>query len=266
MPTRFVLLASATMLCQSFLFSQSTPSSIVAVEPNPTYPSSFIPDFRAICSSPGVCLFAGQPPGVDAFMGIHFVTYTDTSPYLRAGIAGRSGGNWGALSFFTQDGSDGQVYERVRIDSQGYVGIGTINPQSPLTVNGVIESVSGGVKFPDGSVQTTAATGDRSSVESLNGLAGSVSLKAGANVSISTTGSNIVISAQSSQQFATCVSYSTAVPICGCSKVVSAQNIFGGASCTTSAATNQCKADSSAGCPGCIPRIPVTFGLCCVCQ
>ena len=38
----------------------------------------------------------------------------------------------------------------------GQVGIGTTSPNSQLTVAGTIESKSGGIKFPDGSVQTTA--------------------------------------------------------------------------------------------------------------
>jgi len=41
----------------------------------------------------------------------------------------------------------------------GNVGIGTTSPGSALTVNGIIESLSGGIKFPDGTVQSTAATG-----------------------------------------------------------------------------------------------------------
>ena len=38
------------------------------------------------------------------------------------------------------------------------VGIGTSTPSSKLSVNGIIESMTGGIKFPDGSTQTTATT------------------------------------------------------------------------------------------------------------
>ena len=43
------------------------------------------------------------------------------------------------------------------IRATGGVGIGTDAPGSPLTVNGTIESTSGGFKFPDGTTQTTAS-------------------------------------------------------------------------------------------------------------
>ena len=39
------------------------------------------------------------------------------------------------------------------------VGIGTETPGEKLTVNGTIESISGGIKFPDGTTQSTAASG-----------------------------------------------------------------------------------------------------------
>ena len=48
---------------------------------------------------------------------------------------------------------------RVYVKNDGNVGIGTTTPTSKLTVAGVIESTSGGGKFPDGTIQTTAATG-----------------------------------------------------------------------------------------------------------
>lgn len=56
----------------------------------------------------------------------------------------------------------------------GNVGIGTSTATSPLTVNGVIESQSGGIKFPDGTTQTTAATGGGGSGTVSSGTAGQV--------------------------------------------------------------------------------------------
>lgn len=44
----------------------------------------------------------------------------------------------------------------VQYDNTGNVGIGTTSSGSKLTVAGVVETTSGGVKFPDATVQTTA--------------------------------------------------------------------------------------------------------------
>ncbi|MBU3978523.1 hypothetical protein KJ980_05745 [Patescibacteria group bacterium] len=45
------------------------------------------------------------------------------------------------------------------IEEGGNVGIGAVNTTEKLTVAGTIHSISGGFKFPDGTVQTTAASG-----------------------------------------------------------------------------------------------------------
>lgn len=50
---------------------------------------------------------------------------------------------------------DSSVYE----SKSGLVGIGTDAPTSKLTVAGMIQSLSGGIRFPDGTVQTTSAGG-----------------------------------------------------------------------------------------------------------
>ncbi len=60
------------------------------------------------------------------------------------------------------------------VRAAGGVGINTNAPTSPLTVAGVIESDSGGFKFPDGSIQTTAATGTITAVQPGSGLIGGV--------------------------------------------------------------------------------------------
>jgi hypothetical protein len=50
--------------------------------------------------------------------------------------------------------------ESMRFTSNGNVGIGITSPNEQLEVAGTISSTTGGFKFPDGSVQITAASGD----------------------------------------------------------------------------------------------------------
>ena len=57
---------------------------------------------------------------------------------------------------FVVKGSGGA--ERFRVNESGQVGIGTASPSNSLTVVGTIESTVGGFEFPDGSVQSSAAS------------------------------------------------------------------------------------------------------------
>ena len=51
------------------------------------------------------------------------------------------------------------VFDAITILPTSEVGIGTISPTEALTVAGIVESTSGGFKFPDGSMQSSAASG-----------------------------------------------------------------------------------------------------------
>jgi hypothetical protein len=56
------------------------------------------------------------------------------------------------------------------VRATGGVGIGTDSPTDPLTVNGTVRSISGGFKFPDGTMQTTAAAGEISGSGTVNAI------------------------------------------------------------------------------------------------
>jgi hypothetical protein len=63
------------------------------------------------------------------------------------------------ISLATTPTGTAAAAERLRITAAGNVGIGTTAPAYPLSVNGVIQSSAGGFRFPDNTVQTTAAVG-----------------------------------------------------------------------------------------------------------
>ena len=60
------------------------------------------------------------------------------------------------IELFTAPTNTSAGLRRMLIAPTGNVGIGANNPQEKLVVNGTVQVLSGGVKFPDGTVQTTA--------------------------------------------------------------------------------------------------------------
>src|SRR6266571_1497866 len=63
----------------------------------------------------------------------------------------------GALSFRIGDFFSGKDAEQMRLTAEGNLGIGIAHPQARLDVDGLIRTTQG-IIFPDGSIQTTAAT------------------------------------------------------------------------------------------------------------
>ncbi|MDA3812942.1 MAG: DUF1566 domain-containing protein [Candidatus Cloacimonetes bacterium] len=70
-------------------------------------------------------------------------------------LAGTYNGN---LSLEVRNGTTSYL-KAITMRSSGNVGIGNEDPSEKLSVSGMVESTTGGFKFPDGTIQTAAATG-----------------------------------------------------------------------------------------------------------
>jgi hypothetical protein len=81
----------------------------------------------------------------------------------------------GAANYISLFSNKNTIVKSGIVQKSGNVGIGTTTPSSPLTVNGTIESLSGGFKFPDGSVQTSAGLASVSHDYTMAGLGTSAS-------------------------------------------------------------------------------------------
>src|ERR1044072_4499621 len=75
-----------------------------------------------------------------------------TTAVTGSGTTGRLP-KWTGLTSGSSLIGDSTIFE----DKYGMVGLGTDTPTSKLTVAGMIQTTLGGLKFPDGTVQTTAA-------------------------------------------------------------------------------------------------------------
>ena len=64
----------------------------------------------------------------------------------------------GNLNLEVRNGTTSYI-KAITMRSSGNVGIGNEDPSEKLSVSGMVESTIGGFKFPDGTTQTTAATG-----------------------------------------------------------------------------------------------------------
>src|SRR5262245_33777088 len=98
-----------------------------------------------------VCVVMGQQRR-SAHRNPIFGSTVTPGPVIGGGTIGQLT-KWIGVNGTTFDLGDANLFE----DKNGNVGIGTRTPTSLLTVQGLIETTQGGYKFPDGTIQTTAA-------------------------------------------------------------------------------------------------------------
>lgn len=87
---------------------------------------------------------------------LHVIDPSNTGLRVQTNTAGGTVASFGGNGDFQVD-APGVPSGRFLITEDGKVGVGTASPGEKLTVAGTIQSTSGGIKFPDGTVQTSAA-------------------------------------------------------------------------------------------------------------
>jgi hypothetical protein len=88
---------------------------------------------------------------------LHVISPSNLGLRVQTDSPGGDVASFGGYGGFRID-APGVVGGRFVVTEAGNVGIGAVSPDEKLTVAGTIRSTSGGFKFPDGSVQTSAVT------------------------------------------------------------------------------------------------------------
>ncbi|MFA4835379.1 MAG: hypothetical protein WC749_04825 [Dehalococcoidia bacterium] len=91
----------------------------------------------------------------------------------------------GGMVFSLNDGTPTGYTDVLTLKEDGKVGIGTTEPSSKLTVAGIVELTAGGIKFPDTTIQTTAANTANYVLKAGDTMTGTLTNTAGANLATS---------------------------------------------------------------------------------
>ena len=104
-------------------------------------------------------VFGVHAPVTGGYGGMYVSTEGETAWPFYGYSAGGVNAAWTYLNGSDQSWRLYNGGVRLTVGNDGNVGIGTTVPGARLTVAGLIESTSGGIKFPDGSIQTSAGGG-----------------------------------------------------------------------------------------------------------
>jgi hypothetical protein len=133
-----------------------------------THPSVIVTDglFNVLLGSINH-INASHFPDINCYLGVQVGSDPEMTPRQqivsvayahRCHVADTLDG-WDSTHFgdgHSLDANDGEPVDVVYVDGDGKVGIGMENPSEKLSVAGIIESIEGGVKFPDGTIQMTS--------------------------------------------------------------------------------------------------------------
>ncbi|MFA4835380.1 MAG: tail fiber domain-containing protein [Dehalococcoidia bacterium] len=129
--------------------------------------------------------------GTPSFLGTLNAASNTNVIYVQQTHAGGAGTPSSSLIYVDNRGSNPSMYVHNNtanpfvVLSNGNVGIGSTEPGSKLTVAGTIETTVGGIKFPDTTIQTTAANTANYVLKTGDTMTGTLTNTAGANLATS---------------------------------------------------------------------------------
>jgi hypothetical protein len=109
-------------------------------------------------------LWRGRGSGFGLMPSMRYASVNGASAALPSAVLGA--GTVGKISMWVDTSPSGNslLGDSIITQASGNIGIGLATPMSKLTVRGMIETTLGGYKFPDGTIQTTAAVSGLQSV------------------------------------------------------------------------------------------------------